>query len=67
MLVLVVLVKLLLMYGDKEIDIEGFDDDNKPVIYKVSVAAFIIDDLKNDDLLFKNDVHKIIFEIFDVK
>ena len=59
------LVKLLLMYGDKEIDIEGFDDDNKPVIYKVSVAAFIIDDLKNDDLLFKNDVHKIIFEIFD--
>ena len=59
------LVKLLLMYGDKEIDIEGFDDDNKPVIYKVSVAAFIIDDLKNDYLLFKNDVHKIIFEIFD--
>ncbi len=59
------LVKLLLMYGDKEIDIDGFDDNNNPVIYKVSVAAFIIDDLKNDDLLFKNEVHKIIFEVFD--
>ena len=25
----------------------------------------IIDDLKNDDLLFKDETHKIIFDIFD--
>lgn len=59
------LVKLLLLYGDKEIDIDGFDENNNPVIYKISVASFIIDDLKNDDLLFKTDVHKIVFDIFD--
>ena len=59
------LVKLLLMYGDKEIDIDGFDENNNPVVYKVSVAAFIIDDLKNDDLLFKNDIHKMIFNVYD--
>ena len=59
------LVKLLLLYGDKEIDIDGFDENNNPVIYKISVASFIIDDLKNDDLLFKDDVHKIVFDIFD--
>ena len=59
------LVKLLLMYGDKEIDIDGFDDNNNPIVYKVSVDLFIIDDLKNDDLLFKNEVHRLVFDIFD--
>ncbi|MBR5603349.1 MAG: DNA primase [Bacteroidales bacterium] len=59
------LVKLLLMYGDKDIDVDGFDENNNPVVYKISVASFIIDDLKNDDLLFNEDVHKIIFDIFD--
>ena len=59
------LVKLLLMYGDKEIDIDGFDENNNPAVFKISVASFIIDDLKNDDLLFKDDVHKLVFDIFD--
>lgn len=59
------LVKLLLMYGDKEIDINGFDENNNPAVFKISVASFIIDDLKNDDLLFKNEVHKLVFDIFD--
>ena len=59
------LVKLLLMYGDTEIDIEGLDENNEPIIYKVSVASLIVDDLKNDDLLFKDETHRMIFDIFD--
>ena len=59
------LVKLLLMYGDTEIDIDGFDENNETIIYKVSVASLIVDDLKNDDLLFKDETHRIIFDIFD--
>ncbi|MBR6775083.1 MAG: DNA primase [Bacteroidales bacterium] len=59
------LVKLLLMYGSNDIDIEGYDENNNPVIYKINVAAFIIDDLKNDDILFKDETHKMIFDIFD--
>ena len=59
------LVKLLLMYGDTEVDIDGFDENNNPIIYKVSVASLIVDDLKNDDLLFKDATHRIIFDIFD--
>ena len=59
------LVKLLLMYGDTEIDIDGIDENNNPIIYKVSVASLIVDDLKNDDLLFKDETHRIIFDIFD--
>ena len=59
------LVKLLLMYGDTEVDIDGLDENNNPIIYKVSVASLIVDDLKNDDLLFKDATHRIIFDIFD--
>lgn len=59
------LVKLLLMYGDREIDIDGVDENNNPTIYKISVASFIIDDLKNDDLLFKDEIHQIIFNVYD--
>ena len=59
------LVKLLLMYGNKEVDIDSLDENNEPIIYKVSVASLIVDDLKNDDLLFRDDTHKIIFDIFD--
>ncbi len=59
------LVKLLLMYGDRDIDVDGVDENNNPTIYKISVASFIIDDLKNDDLLFKDDLHQIIFNVYD--
>ncbi len=59
------LVKLLLMYGDTEVDIDGFDENNNSMIYKVSVASLIVDDLKNDDLLFKDETHRMIFDIFD--
>ncbi|MBQ8760310.1 MAG: DNA primase [Bacteroidales bacterium] len=59
------LVKLLLMYGDKEIDIDGIDDNNNPTVYKISVASLIIDDLKNDDIFFRDEVHRIIFDIYD--
>lgn len=59
------LVKLLMMYGDKEVDIDGLDENDKPIIYKVSVASLIIDDLKNDDLLFSNEVHRMVFDIYD--
>ena len=59
------LVKLLLMYGNTEVDIDGVDENNNPMIYKVSVASLIVDDLKNDDLLFKDETHRMIFDIFD--
>lgn len=59
------LVRLLMMYGNKDITIDDVDENGNTVLYKISVASFIIDDLKNDDLLFKNEIHNIIFNIFD--
>ncbi len=59
------LVKLLLAYGDKEVELNEIDQNGNPVTYRITVASLIIDDLKNDDLLFKDIIHKQIFDIFD--
>ncbi len=59
------LVKLLLMYGS-EIFVDVREDENKEKVYEqVSVAQYIIDELKQDDISFTNVVNHKIFEIFD--
>lgn len=50
------LVKLLLTHGTDTIELDD---------YTTTVASLIIDDLKNDGLLFKNETHKKIFDAFD--
>ena len=36
------LVKLLFTYGDREIDIDGTDENNNPIIYKIIVASSLM-------------------------
>ncbi|MCQ2315689.1 MAG: DNA primase [Bacteroidales bacterium] len=55
------LVKLLLTHGSDTVEIE--DENGEPENF--TVAALIIDDLKGDGLLFKNETNKIIFDAFD--
>jgi DNA primase len=59
------LVKLLLMYGQTTINDERIDEDGQKVYEQVTVAQFIIDDLKNDGFSFTNAVNRKIFDIFD--
>ncbi len=59
------LVKLLLLYGSKLITDERIDEDGQKIYEQVTVAQFIIDDLKNDGFVFTNAVNKKIFDIFD--
>lgn len=59
------LVKLLLMYGRELITDERIDEDGQRIYEQVTVAQFIIDDLKNDGFTFTNVVNKKIFDIFD--
>ena len=59
------LVKLLLSHGSEILEIEGKDDDDNDVIYNVTIASLIIDDLKNDELLFRDPTNKKIFDAFD--
>ena len=44
---------------------ERVDESGETIYEQVSVAQFIIDDLKMDDFQFTNDVNKKIFDIFD--
>ena len=59
------LVKLLLMYGSSLITDERIDEEGQKIYEQVTVAQFIIDDLKNDGFAFTNVVNQKIFNIFD--
>ena len=59
------LVKLLLTHGTETLDLESKDDDGNDIIYTTTIASLIIDDLKNDGLLFRDPTHKKVFDAFD--
>ena len=59
------LVKLLLTHGNDIIEIEEEDETGNKSCYNVTIASFIIDDLKNDGLLFRDPTHRKIFDAYD--
>ena len=59
------LVKLLLAHGSETIEMEGKDEEDNDVVFTTTIASAIIDDLKNDNLLFHDPTHKKIFDAFD--
>ena len=59
------LVKLLLAHGSEIVEVAGKDENDNDVVYNTTVASAIVDDLKNDGLLFRDPVHKKIFDAFD--
>ncbi len=59
------LVKLLLAHGSETIELEVSDEDGNNSLVKTTIASAIIDDLKNDGLLFRDPTHKKIFDAFD--
>ena len=59
------LVKQLLLYGDRMITDEREDEDGNRVLEQLTVAQFIIDDLKMNGFLFKDPINQKIFNIFD--
>ncbi len=59
------LVKLLLTHGSETLDLEGKDDDGNDIVYTTTIASLIVDDLKNDGLLFRDPTHKKVFDAFD--
>ena len=59
------LVKLLLTHGSETLEFEGQDEDGNNVTYNTTIASLIIDDLKNDGLLFRDPTHKKVFDAFD--
>jgi DNA primase len=58
------LVKFLLLYGNHKLQQEAVDEDGFPVIQEESVAEFIVEDLKADNLAFDHPTHRKILEAF---
>ena len=59
------LVKLLLAHGSETIEMNGKDENGNDIVYTTTIASAIVDDLKNDGLLFRDPTHKKIFDAFD--
>ena len=59
------LVKLLLSHGSDIVEIDDKDENGNDTVLNVTIASLIIDDLKNDGLLFRDETHKKIFDAFD--
>ena len=59
------LVKLLLMYGHETIYDEREEENGEKIFEQVTVAQFIIDDLKMDGILFVDPVNRKVFDIYD--
>lgn len=58
------LIKIMLQYGNMDLNLEMQDDQGKPVIYREPVAQFILSDLLADNLSFGHPLHRSMFEVF---
>lgn len=58
------LLRILLNHGQEELNHEELDEEGFPVIYRESVAQFIIADLLSDKLSFEHETHRKILDIF---
>jgi len=58
------LVKLLLHHADEQITQETQDEEGFPIQYSESLAAYVINDLKNDLLRFQDATHQKILDIY---
>lgn len=57
-------IRMLLLYGERILEVDGEDDLGKPVKVPVLVADLVLDDLNADELTFDNEVCQKILEIF---
>ena len=58
------LVKILLHFGRNEVARKVPDEFGNEVNYSENVAQFIIEDLSHDQIVFENETHKKIFDLF---
>jgi len=57
-------IRLLLQFADKEIQVEGIDEDGEEAFFPIRVLDYIVDDFIDDNLYFENSQCQTIFDIF---
>lgn len=55
-------IRLLLNYGNEEIEFEDENEDHQKIMVPVSVASFILHDIARDELTFSNKIYQRIFD-----
>jgi DNA primase len=55
------LLRFMLNYGTKEIEVEVVDEDDENTKIKMQLASFIVMDLQRDKIEFQNPVYQLIF------
>ncbi len=54
----------MLNYGTHELDNSYVNEDNDKIESKISVATYIVNDLGNEEMKFKNQSYQLIFDEF---
>lgn len=57
------IIRILVLYGSRALDIEQVNDKKEPVIVEASVAEVIINEITRDDLSFNDPLFAEIFEV----
>ncbi|MCX6232148.1 MAG: DNA primase [Bacteroidetes bacterium] len=58
------IIRLLLNFGTKEINVQATNEDNEKVSKKISIAQFIVNDILCDEFSFNNKNYQLIFNAF---
>jgi len=58
------IIRLLLNYGNNQMEVIGVNEENKEETITVSVAEYIVQDLVGDDFIFDYPLFAMIFEEF---
>ncbi|MDF1673875.1 MAG: DNA primase [Vicingaceae bacterium] len=58
-------IRLLITYGDKQIEVDAIDPETQePFLQEVAVAFFIISSISNDNIVFENAKYQEILSIY---
>ncbi len=58
------IIRLLLMYGNKQIVFTEENEDGIPIENPVGVARFIVEEISRDDIIFRDKIYQKIFNVF---
>ncbi|MFO7977700.1 MAG: toprim domain-containing protein, partial [Bacteroidales bacterium] len=56
-------IRIMLLYGHREIMVEGLNEDDRPVQIAMKVASYIVQDFEEDEMRFENAACQAIYDI----
>lgn len=60
------LIRLMLIYANHDLIFDDKDENGQPLVHRIPVARYIIEEILRDELKFINPVYQKIFDEFDL-